>query len=62
VVTPVRAEAYSADLLWKGVSAEKTWDFVPLPQPDEAPPEQSLARMLQRTGLELRGVELVALP
>jgi tRNA A-37 threonylcarbamoyl transferase component Bud32 len=62
VVTPVRAEAYSADLTWKGVSAETTFDYVPLPKPDEAPPEQSLARILKRTGLEFRGVELVASP
>jgi WD40 repeat protein/tRNA A-37 threonylcarbamoyl transferase component Bud32 len=61
-VTPVRAEAYSADLTWKGVSADTTFDYVPLPKPDEAPPEQSLARILKRTGLEFRGVELVASP
>src|SRR5262249_38413349 len=62
VVTPVHAEAYHADLLSKGVAAEKTYDYVPLPQPDEVPPEQSLARILQRTGLEFQGVELVASP
>ena len=59
-VTPVRAEVYAADLRSKGVAAEKTWDALPLPHPDETPADQSLARMLQRTGLQLRGVELVA--
>jgi len=61
-VTPVRAELYAADLRSKGVAADKTWDVVPLPQPDETPADQSLARTLQKTGLQLRGVELVAAP
>jgi hypothetical protein len=61
-VTPVRAELYAADLRTKGVAAEKTWDVLPLPHPDETPADQSLARTLQRTGLQLRGVDLVAAP
>jgi hypothetical protein len=62
VVTPVRAERYYPDLRMKGVVAEKTWDFRPLPQPDEGPATESLARILQRTGLEFRDGDLVAAP
>jgi len=61
-VTPVRAEAYGADLQSKGVAADKTRDAVPLPRPHETPADLSLARTLQKTGLQLRGVELVAAP
>jgi WD40 repeat protein len=62
VVTPVRAEVYAADLRSKGVAAERTWDVVPLPQPDETRADQSLARILEKTGLQFRGVDLVASP
>jgi serine/threonine protein kinase/WD40 repeat protein len=61
-VTPVRAELYTPDLRLKSVAAQTTWDTVPVPQPDETPAAASLARTLQRTGLEFRGVELVAAP
>jgi serine/threonine protein kinase/WD40 repeat protein len=62
VVTPVRVEQYYPDLRMKGVAAETTWDLRPLPQPDETPAAESLARTLRRTGLELRGVDLVPAP
>jgi WD40 repeat protein len=62
VVTPVRAERYYPDLRMKGVVGETTWDFRSLPQPDEGPAAESLARTLQRTGLEFRDVDLVAAP
>jgi WD40 repeat protein len=62
VVTPVRVEQYFPDLRTKGVAGDTTWDLRPLPQPDETPPAESLARTLRRTGLEFRGVELVAAP
>ncbi|HET6984517.1 MAG TPA: serine/threonine-protein kinase, partial [Myxococcaceae bacterium] len=62
VVTPVRVEQYFPDLRMKGVAGDTTWDLRPLPQPDETPPAESLARTLRRTGLEFRGVELVAAP
>jgi hypothetical protein len=61
-VTPALAELYSPDLRLKSVAAEKTWDTRPVPQPDETPAAESLARTLRRTGLEFRGVELVAAP
>jgi tRNA A-37 threonylcarbamoyl transferase component Bud32/WD40 repeat protein len=61
-VTPVRAELYTPDLRLKSVAAATTWDTRPVPQPEETPAAESLARTLQRTGLELRGVELVASP
>jgi tRNA A-37 threonylcarbamoyl transferase component Bud32/WD40 repeat protein len=61
-VTPVLAELYTPDLRLKSVAAEKTWDTRPVPQPDETPAAESLARTLRRTGLEFRGVELVAAP
>jgi serine/threonine protein kinase/WD40 repeat protein len=62
VVTPVRAERYYPDLRMKGVVSDTTWDFRSLPQPDETAAAESLARTLQRTGLEFRGVDLVAAP
>src|SRR5262249_42990695 len=62
VVTAVRAERYYPGLRMKGVVAETTWDFRSLPQPDETPAAESLGRTLQRTGLEFRGVDLVAAP
>ncbi|MGO9829207.1 MAG: hypothetical protein ACLPJH_03635 [Myxococcaceae bacterium] len=61
-VTPVLAELYSPDLRVKSVAAETTWDVRPVPQPDETPAAQSLARTLERTGLAFRGVEVVAAP
>jgi hypothetical protein len=62
VVTPVQLEQYYPNLRMKGVAAERTWDLRPLPQPDETPAAESLARTLRRTGLELRGVDLVPAP
>jgi hypothetical protein len=61
-VTPIRAELYSPDLRVKSVVAQTTWDIRPVPQPEETPAAESLARTLQRTGLEFRGVEVVAAP
>jgi WD40 repeat protein len=61
-VTPVRAELYTPDLRIKSVVAQTTWDIRPVPQPDETPAAESLARTLQRTGLEFRGVDVVAAP
>jgi len=61
-VTPVRAELYTPDLRLKSVAAQTTWDTRPVPQPDETPAAESLARTLQRTGLEFRGVDVVAAP
>jgi hypothetical protein len=62
VVTPVRAEVYDNDLRGKGVVSTTHWERRPVPQPDEEPAAESLARTLQRTGLAFRGVELVAAP
>ena len=62
VVTPVRAELYTPDLKLKSVAAQTTWDTRPVPQPDETPAAESLARTLQQTGLAFRGVEVVAAP
>jgi WD40 repeat protein len=61
-VTPVRAELYTPDLRLKSVAAATTWDTRPVPQPDEGPAAESLARILKRTGLTFRGVEVVAAP
>src|SRR5262249_37803140 len=61
-VRPVRAELYAPDLRWKSVVTETAWDTRPVPQPDGTPAAESLARTLQRTGLEFRGVDLVAAP
>jgi tRNA A-37 threonylcarbamoyl transferase component Bud32 len=61
-VTPIRAEIYAPDLRWKAVAADTTWDTRPVPQPDETPAAESLARTLRRTGLEFRGAEVVAAP
>jgi tRNA A-37 threonylcarbamoyl transferase component Bud32 len=61
-VRPVLAEQYSSDLRIKAVVAWKTWGYRPVPPPDPTPADESLARTLQRTGLTLRGVELVPAP
>jgi len=61
-VTPVLAELYTPDLRIKSVVAQTTWDTRPVPQPDETRAAEILARTLRRTGLELRGVEVVAAP
>jgi eukaryotic-like serine/threonine-protein kinase len=61
-VTPIRAEFHSPDLKVKSVAAQTTWDTRAVPQPDEAPAAESLARILQRTGLTFRGVEVIAAP
>jgi WD40 repeat protein len=62
VVTPVEAEVYTNDLRAKAVASETSCDYRLVPQPDEESAETSLANTLQRTGLELRGVQLVAAP
>ncbi len=62
VVTPVLAERYYPDLRMKGVVSETTWDFRSLPRPDDTAAAESLALTLRRTGLEFRGVDLVAAP
>ncbi len=62
VVSPVMSELYSHDVRLKALAAEKTWDIRPVPPPDETPAAESLARTLKRTGLALRGVELIAAP
>ena len=62
VVTPVTGEVYDNDLRGKGVGNVTHWERRAVPQPDETPAAESLARTLQRTGLEFRGVELVAAP
>ena len=38
---------------------DDVWEIRPLPRPDDSPPAQSLARILEASGLEMRGVELV---
>ena len=55
-VTPVRAELYTQTSRLKSVAAQTTWDTVPVPQPDETPAAESLARTLRKTGLAFRGV------
>ncbi len=62
VVTPVSVEIYFNDLRTKMVASTTHSEFRPVAQPDEEAAAQSLARTLQRTGLVLRGVELVAAP
>src|SRR5262249_47350169 len=44
IVTPVRAEVYANDLRIKGVASATHWDNRIVPQPDEEPAAQSLAR------------------
>ena len=61
-VTPVLAELYSPDLRVKAVSAQTTWEIRPVPPPDDRPAAESLAQTLRKTGLEFRGVDLVAAP
>jgi eukaryotic-like serine/threonine-protein kinase len=61
-VTPIRAEFHSPDLKVKSVATQTTWDTRQVPQPDETPAAESLARILQRTGLAFRGVEVIAAP
>lgn len=62
IVTPVEAETYNNDLRQKAVVSGASWELRPVPAPDDAPAGESLAKTLQRSGLELRGVELVAAP
>jgi len=50
------------DLRSKLLITETHWDRRPLPQPDTESPAASLARILARTGLSLRGVDLVTAP
>jgi hypothetical protein len=61
-VSAVHAEQYSPDLSIKAVVTETRWAHRPVPPPDPTPADESLARTLRRTGLALRGVELVAAP
>src|SRR5262249_42150350 len=61
-VSQVDAEQYSSDLHIKAVVAGKTWAYRLVPPPDSTRADESLARTLQRTGLILRGVELIAAP
>jgi len=56
------AELYTPDLRWKSVAADTTWDTRPVPQPDATPAAESFVRTLRKTGLEFRGVEVVAAP
>ena len=56
------ASVIRPDLKVKLIASESAWDFRPLPQPASDSPEESLARTLQRTGLALEGVEIVAAP
>jgi hypothetical protein len=46
----------------KSVAAQMTWNTRPVPQPDEKPAAESLARTLEKAGLAFRGVEVVAVP
>ena len=50
------------DLRAKLVLSPSNWNMRPVPPPVTAPPAESLARTLQKTGLALDGVELVAVP
>jgi len=50
------------DLRSKLVITETNWERRPLPQPVDEPPAVSLARVLAKTGLALKGVDLVAAP
>ena len=56
------ASLVRSDLRVKLIASESNWDFRPLPQPVTDSPAQSLARTLERTGLALEGVEVVAAP
>lgn len=62
VVSPVEAELYANDLRKKAVVSAKSWEYRPVPEPDQESADESFARMLTRTGLQLRGVDLVAAP
>jgi len=50
------------DLRAKVVMTRTHWEHRPLPEPATESPAQGLARTLERTGLVLQGVELVAAP
>jgi tRNA A-37 threonylcarbamoyl transferase component Bud32 len=50
------------DLRVKLITSESNWDFRPLPQPATDSPDEGLVRTLQRTGLRLEGIEVVAAP
>jgi WD40 repeat protein len=39
-------------------AGDGSWEIAPLPAPDSAPPEESLARLQQEAGLVMHGVEL----
>ena len=57
-----RAELYTPDLRSKSVAADTSWDTRSVPHPDETPAAEALGRTLRKTGLEFRGVEVVAAP
>jgi len=61
-VSAVASWQYSSDLRIKAVVAQKTWAYRAVPPPDPTSADESVARTLERTGLVLRGVELVAAP
>src|SRR5262249_41763043 len=61
-VTPVRASIWQRDLRTQSVVSATGWEIRPVPPPDESPPDESLTRTLQRTGLAFRGVDLGAAP
>ena len=52
-------ENVSMNFAYRLSRGDGTWEIHALPEPDDSPPEASLARVLREAGLELRGVELV---
>ena len=60
-VSPTRVYL-QPDLRAKLVMTSTHWERRPLPEPATESPNRSLARMLERTGLAVQGVELVAAP
>ena len=48
-----------SDLRHRVLRGNGLWELHPLPRPDDTPPRMSLERILARTKLELRGIELV---
>ena len=60
--TGAMASFVRPDLRARLIASESNWDFRPLPQPTTESPEEGLARTLEKTGLALEGVEIVAAP
>jgi len=60
-VSPTRVYL-QPDLRAKVVITPTHWERRPLPEPAAESPDRSLARTLERTGLALQGVEVVAAP